>query len=247
MWLSYERLDWRKNFANTICWYIYVFQKRGWKTRKRYLGDFPCSSIRESRAICYCWRYVCACIHVFYFLFLILFYLFFFKFIYLFIFIHDMSWPFILICCESIMYLFLSHPVFLFISPSPPLHFLPLLSLLPPLSLFSPTPSPPSTFLPSLTPSPPSPSSLSSLSPGDLETSKKMQDEMINAAEEFYQSLGVCVCVWVFVCESVCVLLLLLLLPVTQCVSAWVCMCVIVCVRECVLFLLCVRYCCDCY
>ena len=27
-------------------------------------------------------------------------------------------------------------------------------------------------------------------SPGDLETSKKMQEEMILAAEEFYQSLG---------------------------------------------------------
>ena len=45
---------------------------------------------------------------------------------------------------------------------------------------------------------------------GDLETSNRMQDEMINAAEEFYQSLGkliVCarVCVSVCVCECLCV------------------------------------------
>ena len=34
-------------------------------------------------------------------------------------------------------------------------------------------------------------------STGDLETSKKMQDEMINAAEEFYQSLGTSIQIFV--------------------------------------------------
>ena len=61
---------------------------------------------------------------------------------------------------------------------------------------------------------------------GDLETSNRMQDEMINAAEEFYQSLGDSIAVCVYVCVCVC-----------PCMC--VCVCVYVCVRA--------RVCCVCF